>query len=77
MGKEKYDNNLFMVTINGREKQYFTSATRAAMYIGIHCAQLVYNIGKGKTMEDSNGNTYDVSIVDGAKIPYGMINNKR
>lgn len=77
MGKEKYDNNLFMITINGHEKHYFTSAARAADYIGIQRTLMMYNVGRGKTMRDSYGNMCEVAIVDGSDIPYKLINNNK
>jgi hypothetical protein len=64
-----------MLTINGHEKQYFTSMSRVADYLDIAATTAIYNMTRNKTMTDDEGNTYKLELTDGSKVPYELINN--
>ena len=74
MNKRKNDNSLILLTINGSEKKYFTTTTRAGNYINIQASLIQYHMGRNNMITDEAGNTYKFEVVDGKDIPYGQIN---
>lgn len=76
---EKKDNNLIKITLdcNGKEF-YFTSASRAGLFIG----KQKYNIMKAlydgsNRVEHSEIGPMKVELVDGSDVPYKLINSTR
>ncbi len=76
--KEKIDNNLVMITIDGGEPMYYTSMNRAAVAAKVVQSSITWAILRGNdTLTNKKGETIKVKMVDGSKIPYELINNYR
>jgi len=74
--KRRKDNNLVLLKI-GEKKYYFTSMSKAGLFIGIAAASVKWAINYNTLMKSYDDEDITFSIVDGSDIPYKYINLER
>ena len=66
--------DLICINICG-EKHYFTSATKAGMYLGVQYNSIIWAIEHKNKVITKDDRVCTITIVDGSEIPYKYINN--
>lgn len=73
--RRKNNNNLISINYSDGNVLYYTSMTRAAVKLGIAAASVKWAIEHGNVLTDYEDRELTISVVDGSKVPYELINN--
>lgn len=72
--KQKKNNNLIKLTLNGELLGYYSSPNRVAMKSGKAQASILWHLAHTGTWTDFDDEVWTVEVVDGSEIAYKYIN---
>lgn len=73
--KQRKNNDLIKLTLNGEIVGYYSSPHYAAMKSGKAQASILWHLAHTGTWKDFDDEVWTIEVVDGSKITYDMINN--
>ena len=73
--KQRKNNDLIKLTLNGELVGYYSSTNRAAMKSGKAQASILWHLAHTGNWKKIDDEVWTVEVVDGSEIAYKYINN--